>query len=56
MFCRIKQLIFSRLSYASEIEDDEAFVKEISFLAEKYLPDYDEEKIYEEWKTVEKNY
>ena len=38
---------------ASEIEEDEAFVKEISSIAEKYLPDYDEEKIYEEWKQKE---
>ena len=38
---------------ASEIEEDEEFVKEISSIAEKYLPDYDEEKIYEEWKQKE---
>jgi len=38
---------------ASEIEEDEEFVKEISSIAEKYLPDYDEQKIYEEWKQKE---
>ena len=30
--------------------EDEAFVKEICSIAEKNLPDYDEEQIYEEWK------
>ena len=35
---------------ASEIEEDEAFVKEICSIAEKYLPDYDEDKIYDELK------
>ena len=35
---------------ASEIEEDEELVKEISSIAEKYLPDYDEDIIYEEWK------
>ena len=35
---------------ADEIEEDEAFVDEICAIAEKYAPDYDEEKIYEEWK------
>ena len=35
---------------ASEVEEDEEHVKEIASIAEKYLPDYDEEKIYEEWK------
>ena len=38
---------------ATEIEDDsEEFTKEISDIAEKYLPDYDVEKIYEEWKQL----
>jgi len=35
---------------ADEVEEDEEFVKEICAIAEKYLPDYDEEQIYEEWK------
>ena len=37
---------------ASEVEEDEEHVKEIASIAEKYLPDYDEEKIYEEWKNA----
>lgn len=32
------------------VPKDEAFVKEICSIAEKYLPDYDEDKIYDEWK------
>ncbi len=35
---------------ADEIEEEEELVKEISVIAEKYLPNYDAEKIYEEWK------
>ncbi|WP_022765337.1 Rpn family recombination-promoting nuclease/putative transposase [Butyrivibrio sp. XPD2006] len=35
---------------ASEVEEDEEYVKGICSVAEKYLPDYDVEKIYEEWK------
>ena len=35
---------------ASEIEEDEDYVKEISSIAEKYQPDYDEKAIYKEWK------
>ena len=37
---------------ASEVEENEEHVKEIASIAEKYLPDYDEEKIYEEWKNA----
>ena len=40
---------------ASEVEEDEEHVKEIASIAEKYLPDYDEEKIYAEWKQNESN-
>jgi predicted transposase/invertase (TIGR01784 family) len=40
---------------ASEVEEDEEYVKGICSIAEKYLPDYDVEKIYEEWKQNESN-
>ena len=37
---------------ASEIEEDnEDFVREICAIAEKYMPDYDVDQIYEEWKS-----
>ena len=35
---------------ADEVEEDEELVTEICSIAKKYLPDYDEEKIYDEWK------
>ena len=40
---------------ASEVEEDEEYVRGICSIAEKYLPDYDVEKIYEEWKQNESN-
>ncbi len=40
---------------AAEIEESEVFVKEISAIAEKYLPNYDIEKIYEGWKQKNTN-
>ena len=36
---------------ADEVEEDEEFVKEICTIAENYAPDYDVEKIYDEWKN-----
>ncbi len=38
---------------AAEVEEDEEYVKEICSIAEKYLPDYDVDMIYEEWKNNE---
>lgn len=35
---------------ANEVEKNVEMVKEIAIIAERYLPDYDEEKIYKEWK------
>ena len=35
---------------ANEVEENVEMVKEIAIIAERYLPDYDEEKIYKEWK------
>lgn len=35
---------------ADEVEEDEEFVKEICAIAENYAPDYDDEKVYDEWK------
>lgn len=35
---------------ASEIEEQESFVKEICTIAERFLPDCDEDAIYDEWK------
>ena len=32
-------------------EDNEDFVREICAIAEKYIPDYDVDQIYEEWKS-----
>jgi hypothetical protein len=40
---------------ASEVEEDEEYVKGICSIAEKHLPDYDEEEIYEEWKQMSQN-
>ena len=37
---------------ASEVEENEEYVKGICSIAEKHLPDYDEEEIYEEWKNA----
>lgn len=37
---------------ASEIEEDEEFVEEICSVAKKYIPDYDVERIYDEWKKM----
>ncbi len=37
---------------ASEVEEDEEYVKGICSVAKKYIPDYDEEKIYYEWKQM----
>ena len=37
---------------ASEIEEDnEDFVRDICAIAEKYMPDYDVDQIYQEWKS-----
>lgn len=35
---------------ADEVEEDEDYVKEICEIAENYAPDYDVEKVYDEWK------
>ena len=32
-------------------EDNEDFAREICAIAEKYMPDYDVDQIYEEWKS-----
>ena len=37
---------------ASEIEEDKEFVEEICSVAKKYIPDYDVERIYDEWKKM----
>ena len=40
---------------ASEVEEDEEYVEGICSIAKKYLPDYDVEKIHEEWKQMSQN-